>query len=159
MICLEQVLSIGISSLTHTYKKSFEKRYKNDLPHSKWIYYYPNSNYIQKEENYSEGLKDGAFKEFYFGDRLSRLYTYDNNLIKGEYQEFLPSGETSVSGYYTNNLKDSIWETYREDGSVFSIGKYKNDLKEGDWKYFQECLALGEQQIHGRDASTHTISA
>ena len=28
---------------------SFIKRYKNDLPHSKWIYYYPDSNFKQKE--------------------------------------------------------------------------------------------------------------
>ena len=53
-------------------RKSFEKRYKNNLPHSRWVYYYPNSNYIQKEEYYNNGLKDGLFKEFYFGGRISK---------------------------------------------------------------------------------------
>ena len=29
------------------------------IPHSKWIYYYPDSNFKQKEEQYVNGLKNG----------------------------------------------------------------------------------------------------
>ena len=68
---------------------SFEKRYKNDLAHSKWTYYYPNTNIIQKEEYYSNGIKDGNFNEYYYNRKLAKSYSYRNNLQEGEYNEFL----------------------------------------------------------------------
>tara|TARA_B100000902_G_scaffold365015_1_gene385505 strand:- start:316 stop:1839 length:1524 start_codon:yes stop_codon:yes gene_type:complete len=124
---------------------SFEKRYKNDLPHSNWIYYYPNSNYIQKEETYRDGLKNGTFKEYFYNNRISKVINYTNNFLNGEYLEYLPSGQKSVVGEYQNGLKVGIWETYREDGSLFSVGNYENDLEEGDWKYFHRSGNLSSE--------------
>ena len=119
-------------------RKSFEKRYRNDLPHSKWIYYYENNGSVQKEEHYTNGIKNGNFKEFYPSERIAKSYNYINNLLNGEYKEYLPYGYLSVKGEFLNNLKTGLWETYNEDGEIFSIGRYINDYQNGDWKYFHK---------------------
>ncbi len=117
-------------------KKSYEKRYKNDVPHSKWVYYYPESQTIQKEENYINGVKTGNFREYYYNGRLSKVSFYKNNLLDSIYYEYLPNGEYSVKGEFNLGLKSGIWETYREDGNIYSIGNFENDFQNGDWKFF-----------------------
>ena len=47
--------------------------------HSKWIYYYPDSNFKQKEEQYVNGLKNGTFYEYFYNNRISKKLNYKNN--------------------------------------------------------------------------------
>ena len=127
---------------------SFLKRYKDDLPNSKWTYYYPNTNIIKKEESYSNGIKDGFFNEYYYNRKLAKSYYYKNNLQEGEYNEFFPDGTISVKGNFNNGLKDGLWETYREDGTIFSIGNFKNDFQDGSWKFFHRTGNISSEGIY-----------
>ena len=136
-------------ALEKSLELDIEKRYKNDLAHSKWIYYYPNTNIIQKEEHYYNGIKDGIFNEYYFNRNLAKSYRYKNNLEEGEYNEFLPDGTLSVKGNFKNGLKDGLWESFREDGSIFSIGIFKNDFQNGSWKFFHRSGNISSEGIFG----------
>ena len=81
LLSVETLIIPDVFTLHQNYPNPFNPttRIRYDLPNSEWVYYYPNSNKIQRIENYANGIKSGSFKEFYFNGQVSKSYSYTNN--------------------------------------------------------------------------------
>ena len=84
----------------------YDKGYEKGL----WKYY-SLKGVLEKEVNFKEGRKEGAYKEYY------------------------PSGEVSVAGQYANNQKEGVWKYYTEAGQLSKEVEYKAGNQQSVTKY------------------------
>lgn len=134
--------------------------YLNGEPNGYWKYdFYANDElYRESYTNYSNGIKNGNFKN-YIGDTL-RTGQYLNGNLYGVIVDSLVTPGYDLNGNFTGNIKFLNSEKTYNNGilegeskfylynNLFFSGQYHNGLKEGKWvifiptfqKYFGEIL-------------------
>ncbi len=141
---------------------------------AKWIEYWPNSERVKEEGNYSNGKRNGLFKIYNRKGHLDRIETYKNGvLVKDADDQALDvkkkigeDGKIKSIGSYSNGKKQGIFREYDENGEITSSAIYKNNLKigegiitgsgqyEGSWKLYYptgELKAEGEYKAGNKD--------
>ena len=107
-----------------------------------------------------DGLKDGAWKEFYRSGELKAEGSYNNGVkagkwkyyhkngnieqtgaygkdgkLKGDWIWYYPSGNILREEEYLNGLLDGLMVEYREDGAIIAEGEFIEGEEEGPWVY------------------------
>ncbi|MCB0476616.1 MAG: hypothetical protein KDC84_00530, partial [Crocinitomicaceae bacterium] len=127
--------------------------------------YHPNGK-IRLEGGYTEGLKQGVFREFDItGDSVINSYTYERDTLiaegivmkdgeyQGDWKYFYKSGELQAKGNYQNSIKEGKWIYYYEDGKKEQEGKYKNDLPTGVWMWYYPNGQIKKQEYFRKGKS------
>lgn len=86
-----------------------------------------------------EGIKDGAWKEFYLDANLRSEGSYDKGKKIGAWKFYYPSGKIEQEGTYNKqgNL-DGTWKWYYETGNLWREQSYINGLEEGIYTEYDE---------------------
>ncbi|MEM6321224.1 MAG: toxin-antitoxin system YwqK family antitoxin [Bacteroidota bacterium] len=125
----------------------------NSMKNGSWITYYPNkdkviqtmANYVNNELNgiyltfsdrgqiqtlttYANGVYDGNFAKFRFGN-IEESATYKNGELDGLYQKYYPSRKIQTEAEYKNGKQDGFYKYYDEQGKVVMEYQYKNGEK------------------------------
>jgi hypothetical protein len=79
--------------------------YSGHLLNGSYQEYYLNKN-LRTEGAFDEGLKDGVWKDWSEGGKLSRLITWDQGEQTGPFRLYDPEGKVITSGNYKHNLLD-----------------------------------------------------
>lgn len=110
--------------------------------------YHPNGK-IRLEGGYTEGLKQGIFREFDLsGDSVVNSYMYDKDTLiaegivlkngeyEGEWKYYYKSGEIKSEGKYENTIREGKWTYYYKNGKKEQVGKYRNNEPHGMWTWY-----------------------
>lgn len=162
--------------------------YKNNVPEGVCRIYSPNGK-IDSSKIYrngivigdgivdENGLKQGAWKEFYDSGELKGEGKYISNLRIGPWKYFYKNGKTEQTGvflknevpdgewiwYYdngdtlrdetfVNGLRNGIMTEYTDSGTVIARGEYVDDLEEGPWYYHDGDIVMqGSYKSGSRD--------
>jgi antitoxin component YwqK of YwqJK toxin-antitoxin module len=134
--------------------------YLNDEKNGAWKLYFISDSKEQllNLQNYSKGIKNGAFQEIK-GDSLI-IGTYRNDEIHGKYRiyrdfsKMLFGGviktDTSkvtliADGNYYEGLKSGYWKNYDFSSTLISEGQFLSDNEIGEWKYYNTSWLDGKQ--------------
>ncbi len=131
-------------------------QYKLGKEKGKWLYY-NNSGQIDSIHTYSEGLLDGNTEYNVYG-KLIIKQEYSSGMKDGDFVEFYSDGNKKVTGSYVMNLPSKKWTWYNlnesktrqihftngvkngefrvwRDGSLYLFGIFDQDKKSGTWKW------------------------
>lgn len=120
--------------------------------------YHPNGK-IRLEGGYTDGLKQGIFREFDLtGDTVINSFIYEKDTMvaqgivekNGEYQGpwkfYYQTGELKSEGTYENSIRQGKWVYYYKSGKKEQTGKYKNDEPSGVWMWYYPSGAIKKQE-------------
>jgi antitoxin component YwqK of YwqJK toxin-antitoxin module len=108
-----------------------------------------NTENLLKFENYSRGIRNGAFQDIR-GDSLI-IGNYKNDLLSGEYKVYLDpvrmffggtirtdTAELTLltKGYFYEDRKTGYWKNYDFTNTLRSEGMFRNGQEIGEWKYY-----------------------
>lgn len=117
---------------------------------------------FQKEQLFSDGKKEGAFKYFYpngavgvtgnyVSDKLEgevksyyddgKLYgtrTYQNGLLEGRQIYLHPNGKTLLEHHFLNDTLNGPYHTYYENGKSEEVFTYNKGKEDGIYQYYYE---------------------
>lgn len=110
--------------------------------------YHPNGK-IRLEGGYTDGKKQGVFREFDLsGDTVVNSYIYENDSLiaegivmkNGEYdglwKYYYKTGELKTEGLYEKSIRSGKWIYYYKNGKKEQVGKYKKDKPSGMWTWY-----------------------
>ena len=113
------------------------------IPHGKFTYYHKvasgpgftfmgklvvdSVNCVMNAGYYINGVKTGAWLDYYNNGPKSTLRTYRNNLLDGLFQTYNVSGKVETEGYYVNNKREGDWCMLGEDSTANYTMIYKHD--------------------------------
>ena len=134
--------------------------YLNDEKNGAWRLYYiaDSKEQLLTLENFSLGIKNGAFQEIK-GDSLI-IGTYRNDEIHGKYRVYrdftkmlfggVIKTDTSkvtliADGNYYEGLKSGYWKNYDLTSTLKSEGQFLSDNKSDEWKYYYTKWSDGKQ--------------
>ncbi len=135
--------------------KKTEGNYVNDKKEGTWKYWGSDGR-LERLENYSDGLLNGTYIEFYtyqyYDDSLYHLQEYlDLNMkyLMGE-QKKNAVNLIKASGTYKMGKKDGEWVNNDEDGSINNRYTYSDDVLNGTYNlYFMGSLIEGGSYLNG----------
>jgi antitoxin component YwqK of YwqJK toxin-antitoxin module len=120
--------------------------------------YHPNGK-IRLEGGYTEGLKQGVFREFDLtGDTVVNSIVYErdtmiakgimlkNGEYEGKWEYYYLSGALKSKGKYINGIKEGKWIFYYENGKKEQEGKYKKGVAKGMWTWYYPNSTLKKQE-------------
>jgi antitoxin component YwqK of YwqJK toxin-antitoxin module len=132
----------GKKSRTVTYfpngKKMAEGLYIDEARDSLWRFYSEYDGELVSDEFYIHGVKNGVAKNYYAGDGIAELSTWNNGMMNGDWEQFYSDGKLKLKGNYREGLRDGAVRTYYISGQVMMEGKYIMGDPEGTWIYFDE---------------------
>jgi len=113
------------------------------IPHGKFTYYHKvasgpgftfmgklvvdSVNCVMTSGYYINGVKTGAWLDYYRNGPKAYLRTYKNNLLDGLYQSYSELGNVVVEGYYVNNKREGDWCMLGADSTAVYTDIYKHD--------------------------------
>jgi antitoxin component YwqK of YwqJK toxin-antitoxin module len=103
----------------------------------KVILYHANGN-ISHEVDYLFGLKNGAYKEFYFDGSPYVEFQNLNGKINGTYKQYFQSGQLSFEAPYVNGLRHGSVTSFYENGQLEYERQLVLDEEFGKRKDFYE---------------------
>jgi hypothetical protein len=129
------------------------------------VYYLDNSRFL--EGFYKNGLRDGAFKEYYKNGQLKSINVYQNNYPYGTWIYYYQNGILYKKIEYKDN-SEFLMEMYKKNGRPIVVngkGKYKdyiplsiansipsiikgkvlNGLPEGKWDIYSSGINIGTE--------------
>lgn len=126
--------------------------YNNDEKSGTWKLFYleeDNTERLLTFENYTQGIKNGAFQEVK-GDSLI-VGSYRNDELNGDYKIYrdfkklliggvIGTDTTNLTlianGRYFEDEKSGYWKNYDLTGALRSEGRFSNGKEIGEWKYY-----------------------
>jgi antitoxin component YwqK of YwqJK toxin-antitoxin module len=115
-----------------TYGKYYE--FKRD---SLWYQFKENGKLIFTENFKTDSLHGVRTTYYSFDDdpqkkeKVSSIANYSNGLLDGEYSEYFDFGGARAKGTYLNGRKHGVWEDYQPTGKHLAFTRYKNGVKHG----------------------------
>jgi antitoxin component YwqK of YwqJK toxin-antitoxin module len=103
------------------------------IPHGKFIYYQPlirqtsidahhssiDTTFVKKQVGfYNNGLKEGAWMEYFPDGVLGVMENYENDQLQGLYEEYDDRGSISSRGYYVKGSKEGEWNIFWPDSTI-----------------------------------------
>ncbi|MFC2111406.1 toxin-antitoxin system YwqK family antitoxin [Bacteroidota bacterium] len=162
----------GIIITVIEYKRGFivdqefiNRTNKDGSKQGKWKYFYPNGN-LKIEGWYSNGMKNGYFKEYDKTEKLIEIKKYVNDELQIDVEElkeyeirkdYYPDGKIKIVGSYINGIAEGIRKEYSKEGKIEKayilnkgriVGEGLIDeygKKQGYWKeYYQSGQLQGD---------------
>ena len=113
--------------------ESFSNGIKNGL----YKEFYNNGN-IKIDGNYSNGNKSGLWTEYFRGGGTMRIFYANKNGKNGSFNEWYKTGEKKIHGEYFQGKKHGLWTTWFTNGVRRSLVKYNQGEREGAFSYFYD---------------------
>ncbi len=89
------------------------------------------ANLLLVDANYTNGLRDGPWMEWYPNGKDKKQAVYKNGLLNGEVLTFLENGQISKKESYKANKLDGPSSHYNSKGGLKAVAEYKDNKKEG----------------------------
>lgn len=87
--------------------------------------FYPKGG-VAEEIPYTNGIKNGVWKQYYTDGKLKLKATYIEDKLQGLMLVYYQNGLPEVSGMYKNNLKNGLWMYFNDEGAVIKKETYVN---------------------------------
>jgi len=111
-----------------------EGQYKDGKKIGLWKFYYKNGN-IEETGVYVKGENpDGDWKWYFDNGKLLREQNYTEGLEEGALIEYSDSGTIISKGAYVEGLEEGAW--IYDYGDEREEGSYKEGRRIGEWKYY-----------------------
>lgn len=102
-----------------------------------WKYYHEASPAVMSIEHYKAGKLNGSRKVFYKSGKIAEDENYVNGIREGAYKRYTESGIVIEEVTYKKGQPDGI-AIYRDsDGQLASKGPYVDGLKKGIWEFYE----------------------
>jgi len=111
--------------------------------------YYPGGG-LKLVGSYRDGSKQGVFREYDKGGKITTAYLYDGNVKLGEgiidaegreqgpWKLFYPTGELKAEGAFIDGKREGPWSFFFVSGKKEQKGNYRGGLANGSWTWFFE---------------------
>ena len=116
-------------------------KYVNQQKDSLWVYY-DNKGQLKSQENYKNGKLDGQRVVYYEpinGQyRVAKFEYYTNGVRDGQFKEYYPNTKLKAEGTYKDGNLNGTVKYYHGNGKLERIERYKYAVKHGWWIFFDE---------------------
>lgn len=87
---------------------------------------------------FKDGQFEGELKTYYKepAGRLKETIFLTNGVEDGAYKQYYPDGKIQTEGIYTNGLKEGEFKEYHPNGALSAEGKYLDDIEDGEIKIY-----------------------
>jgi antitoxin component YwqK of YwqJK toxin-antitoxin module len=125
--------------------------YLHEKRDSIWQFFSELDGSLVSEENYCNGVKNGAEKLYYPGKGLAEVVGWKEGKKEGPWKQFYDDGTLKLDGTYHMDEKEGILRTYYVSGQLLSTGQYVNGHQDGLWIYYDNTgkVTLKEQYEKG----------
>lgn len=106
-----------------------ETEFKNGIPNGSWKVYKYNA--LTEEYNYSDGLLNGTYKEYYSDGSVKESRNYIKGKPDGKFISYDQHGKVSAEKSYKNGLEDGPDIKYDAEGKIRSETRYINGKAQG----------------------------
>ena len=115
---------------------------------------------IKSIESFSNGKKQGIFKEYGTKGEIISSVVYENDIkvgegiitgsgkYKGKWKIYYTTGELKAEGEYLNGYKDGKWKYYFLTGELEQEGIYKKNLVSGEWIWYFKNGSVKRQEYY-----------
>ena len=100
-----------------------------------WKYFYPDGT-LMSEENYKDGVLDGAQLVYYPDGRTTVFTQYKEGLKDGVSSKYSSKGILIEEVSYKNNKPNGLAKYFELNGNLKETGVYKNGKRVGNWAYY-----------------------
>lgn len=115
---------------------------------------------IKTEGSYSNGKKNGTFREYDREGKQTSAFLYEADVLtgigmidsigrkQGPWKFLYNDGSTKSEGKFVDGLKDGPWIFYSSTGKIVQKGSYKEDNPVSDWKWYYPSGALLKEESY-----------
>ena len=127
--------------------KVSEGKEVNRLLEGLWKYYHENSTDIMTLENYKSGKLEGLRSVYYPGNILAEQTNYTNGIKNGAYKKYSIKGVLLESSNYKDGQFDGK-AVYKDPlGNIVAQGIYVNGKKKGIWQFYENGKLVSEENM------------
>jgi antitoxin component YwqK of YwqJK toxin-antitoxin module len=124
-----------------------EGKVVNKLYEGQWKYYHENSKVIMTLEPYVKGKLDGTKSVFYPDAKIAEETNYSNGVKNGAYKKYTTDGVLLEESSYKNGQFDGK-AIYRDPkGNIVAQGIYVNGKKKGIWQFYANGKLISEENM------------
>jgi len=102
---VSRTYAVGARLMSETY-------YKNGMPYGLKKTFYENTNKLQEETNYVNGLRNGVTKWYDSNGKLVAEYVYKNGKFEGVNKTYSTNGVLITEETFQNNLQNGAYKEY-----------------------------------------------
>lgn len=102
-----------------------------------WKYYYGDGKTLMIEENYENGILNGASKSYYKSGKITEELFYKNGKLDGNIKRYADNGVLIDDLNYEMGILNGLAKYFDLEGNLIYTGFYKNDVKVGKWEYYE----------------------
>ena len=114
-------------------------KYVNQQKDSLWVYY-DNKGQLKSQETYKNGKLDGQRVVYYEpvnGQyRVAKFEYYTNGVRNGQFKEYYPNTKLKAEGAYKDGNLNGIVKYYHANGKIERVERYKYAVKHGWWIFY-----------------------
>jgi antitoxin component YwqK of YwqJK toxin-antitoxin module len=132
-------------------------KFINEVKDSTWKYFSETDGMLMREENLTNGKKNGICKVYNFDSTLAKQETWKMDVLNGPVKEWFQMGKLKMEGNYTNGKLDGKATYYFPEGTVCASGTFKAGVKDGTWSYATSNGKQGSQEIYKDGKLVSTI--
>jgi len=94
---------------------------------------------LKDEGTYKDDMKVGKWTYYFANGKIEQTGKYDDKgKLTGKWVWYYPSGNILREESYLNGLADGMTSEFAEDGTIIAGGEYIEGEEEGDWTYNNE---------------------
>ena len=117
---------------------------EDGLKDGAWKEFYRNGT-LKAEGSYNNGVKAGRWKYYHKNGNIEQTGVYGKDgKLKGDWVWYYPSGNILREEEYLNGFPDGLMTEYREDGAIIAEGEFIEGEEEGPWIF-----AYGDHREEG----------
>lgn len=124
-----------------------EGEYKNDKKNGIWKYYINDFNFLEREQEFKNGIYDGKSILYYQDGKPMNIKNYVNGKKEGEELDYYESGKLWSKKIYVNNKLEGDLEIYYPSGAIYMKSFYKNNIRNYVIYYYESGQLLLEGEI------------
>lgn len=102
-----------------------------DEPFSGWAITYANGGAKYIEQQYKNGIREGAWRVYYPNGQLEKEGFKKDKLDHGLYKEWYRNGQLKYEYHYSAGKKVGKWLSWYEDGTRYTERNFVNDQLNG----------------------------
>lgn len=116
-------------------------KYLNEAKDSLWLYY-DNKGQLKSQETFKKGKLDGQRVVYYEPVNgkyiVAKFEYYTNGVRNGQFKEYYPNTKLKGEGVYKTGNLNGMVKYYRPNGSLERIERYQYAVKHGWWIFFDK---------------------
>lgn len=113
----------------------------------KWLFFHEDGKTVMSEENYLDGLLDGAYKTFYKTGKPTEIAFYKNGLLDSVYRKYSIKGHLYQHFTYKGGKLNGKAVYYnRKTGLLTTKGQFTENVRTGVWENYVEGELVSTEQ-------------